>query len=221
MTELPDTLGLQAEPKANILLVDDNPANLLSLRTLLEVLGQNVVEVRSGEEAIKRVQTDEFAVVLLDVLMPGISGFETAQAIRANERSRHTPIIFVTAGDIERRQLEEGYGLGAVDFLVKPLLPVAVQAKVRGFVKLFQDKQRAKREAEQLRLLVHGTTEYAIFMLDPKGRVAHLEHRGRAAEGLQGKRVHRPVFLEVLPAGGYRPPLARTRTQGRNCQRAV
>ena len=90
--------------------------------------------------------------------MPGISGFETAKAIRGQDRSRHTPIIFLTASDIDRSQMEEGYALGAVDFLVKPLLPVVLQAKVRGFVELFQDKQRARREAEQLRLLSTGPT---------------------------------------------------------------
>ena len=88
--------------RASILLVDDNPANLLSLRAILEDLGQNLVEARSGEEALQRVQSDEFAVVLLDVLMPGISGFETAKAIRGDDRSRHTPIIFLTASDIDR-----------------------------------------------------------------------------------------------------------------------
>jgi PAS domain S-box-containing protein len=176
MAELPDTLGLPrnatSEPKASILLVDDNPANLLSLRALLDGLGQNLVEARSGEEALQRIQTGEFAVVLLDVLMPGMGGFEAARALRDHERSRHTPIIFLTASDIDSPQMEEGYALGAVDFLVKPVLPVALQAKVRGFVQLFQDKQRTRREAEQLRLLVHGATDYAIFLLDPQGYVA-------------------------------------------------
>lgn len=173
--------------KANILLVDDNPANVLALRSLLDVLGQNLVEAHSGEEAIHQVQSDDFAVALLDVLMPGMSGFQAAQAIRGNERSRHTPIIFVTANDMERQQLEQGYALGAVDFLVKPLLPVAVQAKVRGFVDLFQDKQRTKQEAEQLRLLVQGTTEYAIFMLDPQGRIATWN---AGAERIKGYKAH-------------------------------
>ncbi len=113
MADLSEPLGLSrsepSEPKASILLVDDNPANLLSLRAILEDLGQNLVEARSGEEALQRVQTDEFAVVLLDVLMPGIGGFETARAIRADERSRHTPIIFLTASDIDRSQTEEAY----------------------------------------------------------------------------------------------------------------
>lgn len=161
-----------SEPRAGILLVDDNPANLLTLCALLDDLGQNLVEARSGEDAIERVMADEFAVILLDVLMPGISGFETAKAIRGREQSRHTPIIFLTAGDIDRPQMEEGYALGAVDFLVKPVLPVALRAKVRGFVQLFQDKQRARHEADQLRLLVETATDYAIFMLDPQGRVA-------------------------------------------------
>ena len=176
-----------SEPRASILLVDDNPANLLSLRAILEDLGQNLVEVRSGEEALRRVQADEFAVVLLDVLMPGIGGFETARAIRGHERSRHTPVIFMTASDIDRPQIEEGYALGAVDFLVKPLLPVVLQSKVRGFVELFQDKQRARHEAEQLRLLVHGTTEYAIFMLDPQG---HIVTWNAGAERLKGYKAN-------------------------------
>jgi PAS domain S-box-containing protein len=176
MAKLPEPLGrsrtLPSEPNVSILLVDDNPANLLSLQALLEDLGQTLVEARSGEEALRRMQADEFAVVLLDVLMPGLSGFETAKLIRAGDRSRHTPIIFLTAGDADRRQLEEGYALGAVDFLVKPLLPIVLQAKVRGFVELFQDKQRARREAEQLRLLVERAQDYAIFRLDPEGHVA-------------------------------------------------
>src|SRR5579871_3933258 len=155
--------------KANILLVDDKPANLLALRALLEGLGENIIEVGSGAEAVQRVQVDDFAVILLDVRMPGLSGFDTATLIRGQHRSRHTPIIFLTAADIDGPQLEEGYALGAVDFLVKPFLPLAVQAKVRQFIELFQEKQRAKLEAEQLRLLVHGTTDYAIFRLDPAG----------------------------------------------------
>ena|SRR5947209_6806399 len=176
MADLSEHLGRSrsgsSEPQAGVLLVDDGPANLLSLRAILDDLGHHLVEARSGEEALERLKAEEFAVVLLDVLMPGMGGFDTARAIRADERSRNTPIIFLTAGDIDRSQTEEGYALGAVDFLVKPLLPVAVRAKVSGFVTLFREKQRARHEADQFRLLVHGTTDYAIFMLDPQGRVA-------------------------------------------------
>ncbi len=188
-----------AQPKASVLLVDDNPANLLSLRAVLEDLGQNLVEARSGEEALQRVQSDEFAVVLMDVLMPGIGGFETARAIRSDERSRHTPIMFLTASDIDRSQTEEAYRLGAVDFLVKPLLPVALQAKVRGFVELFLDKQRTKHEADQLRLLVHGTTEYAIFMLDPDGRVVTWNAGAERFKGYKADEIIGEHFTKFYP----------------------
>jgi PAS domain S-box-containing protein len=188
-----------SEPQANILLVDDNPANLLSLRALLDGLGQNLVEARSGEDAIERVKADEFAVILLDVIMPGINGFETAKAIRGQERSQHAPIIFLTASDIDRSQMEEGYALGAVDFLVKPILPVAIQAKVRGFVQLFQDKQRATHEAEQLRLLVHGTTEYAIFMLDPHGRVMTWNQGAERFKGYKADEIIGQHFTKFYP----------------------
>src|SRR5579885_1250174 len=134
MADLSEHLGRScsgsSESQSGILLVDDSPANLLSLRAILDDLDQHLVEAPSGEEALERLKAEEFAVVLLDLLMPGMSGFETARAIRADERSLSTPIIFVTAVYIDRSQTEEAYALGAVDFLGKPLLPVAVRAKV-------------------------------------------------------------------------------------------
>src|SRR3954463_14416425 len=101
MADMPKPLGHSRsgspDPQASILLVDDNPANLLSLRAILEDLDLNLEDARSGEDALRRVQAEEFAVVLLDVRMPGIGGFETARRLRADERSGHTPIIFLTA----------------------------------------------------------------------------------------------------------------------------
>ena len=203
MAVLSEPLGLSrhlpSEPKASILLVDDNPANLLALRAILEELGQNLVEAHSGEEALQRVQSDEFAVVLLDVLMPGISGFETAKLIRGQDRSRHTPIIFLTASDIDRPQLEHGYALGAVDFLVKPLLPVVLRAKVRGFVELSEEKQRARREADQLRLLVQATADYAIFMLDPKGNILTWNSGAERLQGYKAEEVIGQPFSRFYP----------------------
>ncbi|HEX4614140.1 MAG TPA: PAS domain S-box protein [Urbifossiella sp.] len=188
-----------SESRASILLVDDTPANLLSLRAILDELGQNLVEARSGEEALERVEAQEFAVVLLDVLMPGISGFETARAIRGHERSRHTPVIFLTASDIDRSQTEEAYRLGAVDFLVKPLLSVALRAKVRSLVELFLDKQRARHEADQLRLLVQGTTDYAIFMLDPRGRVVTWNAGAERFKGYKAGEIIGQHFSKFYP----------------------
>ncbi len=143
------------EPRASVLLVDDTSANLVALRALLEDVGQNLVEARSGAEALEQITSVEFAVVLVAVRMPGLNGFDTAKAIRADERSRHTPIIFLSADDIDWENIEAGYALGAVDFLLMPLSPVVVQAKVRSFVVLFEDKQRMRQEADELRLLVH------------------------------------------------------------------
>lgn len=188
-----------AEPAVSILLVDDNPANLLSLRALLDDLGQNLVEARSGDEALELVKKDDFAVVLLDVIMPGTSGFETAKLLRRNERSRHTPIIFLTAYDASRPQLEEGYALGAVDFLVKPFVPMVLRAKVQGFIDLFQDKQRTLREAEQLRLIVHGTTDYAIFMLDPEGKVATWNSGAERLKGYKAEEIIGQHFSKFYP----------------------
>ncbi len=203
MADLSEHLGRSrsgsSEAKASILLVDDSPANLLSLQAILDDLGQHLVEARSGEGALERLKAEEFAVVLLDVLMPGMSGFDTARAIRADERSRHTPIIFLTASDIDRSQTEEAYRLGAVDFLVKPLLPVALQAKVRGFVELFQEKQRAKQEAEQLRLLVQGTTDYAIFLLDPTGRVVTWNTGAERLKGYKAEEIVGQHFSKFYP----------------------
>jgi PAS domain S-box-containing protein len=212
--------GGSSEPKVSILLVDDRRDNLLALRAILENLGPNLVEARSGAEALERLRSDEFAVVLLDVFMPGISGFETAKLIRADDRSRHTPIIFLTADDIKRAQMEEGYALGAVDFLVKPLLPFILQAKVRGFIDLFQDKLRARREAEQLRLLVNGTADYAIFMLDPQGHIvtwnAGAERlKGYAAEEIIGQHFSRFYPPDALERGWPQHELEVARTEGR------
>jgi PAS domain S-box-containing protein len=139
--------------KANILLVDDHPANLMALEAILDNLGHNLVKAGSGEEALHRLRDQDFAVVLLDVRMVGLDGFETARIMRSRPRSRHTPIIFLTAHDDNRLTLEEAYALGAVDYLVKPLVPIILRAKVTGFVELFQKTEQVQRQAEQLRQL--------------------------------------------------------------------
>jgi PAS domain S-box-containing protein len=161
-----------AVPKASVLLVDDTPANLVSLRAILNDPGYELVEASTGEEALEKLTSHEFAVVLFDVRLPRMSGFDVAKYVRADNRSQYTPIIFLNADYLDRVEIEAGYALGAVDFFEKPLSPFALQAKVRGFVALFQQKERAKQEAEQLRLIVQGTKDYAIFMLDPHGNVA-------------------------------------------------
>jgi two-component sensor histidine kinase/CheY-like chemotaxis protein len=158
--------------RADILIVDDLPEKHLTYRVSLEDLGQNMVTVTSGEAALQLLLEREFAVILLDVNMPGMSGLETAALIRQRKKSRHTPIIFVTAfaDDV---QTAEGYALGAVDYILTPIVPEILRAKVKVFVELFQmraaltqshsllEKRVADRtaeleqSAEQLRAEVH------------------------------------------------------------------
>ena len=142
---------LPSEGGVNILLADDQAANLLALEAILDDLGHNLVKARSGEEALERLRDEEFALVLLDVQMPGLDGFETAKRIRGREESRHTPIIFLTAYESDRFPVEQAYSLGAVDYLVKPLVPIIVRAKVAGFVELFEKTRQVKRQAERIR----------------------------------------------------------------------
>jgi PAS domain S-box-containing protein len=207
-------------PKANVLLVDDTPANLLALEAILDGPGHNLVKAPSGEEALRLLLDYDFAVVLLDVRMPGLDGFQTAQLIRSRERSQHTPVLFLTAQDDDRLSVEQAYSLGAVDYLVKPLVPVVLRAKVAGFVELFEEKEEARRQADQLRLLVQGTADYAIFMLDPEGRVATWNAgaeriKGYRAEEIIGQHFARFYPQEPIDRGWPAEELRRAVAEGR------
>ncbi|TMH88509.1 MAG: response regulator, partial [Betaproteobacteria bacterium] len=122
---------------ASILIVDDDRRNLMALQELLQGLGQNLVLADSGEEALRCVLKQEFAVILLDVRMPGVDGFETARLIRERQRSRHTPVIFVTAATEDVTSMFRGYEVGAVDYIVKPLVPEVLKSKVAVFIELY------------------------------------------------------------------------------------
>lgn len=130
---------------ASLLLVDDRPENLLALESALEVLGQNLVKVSNGRSALRAALNQDFAVVLLDVRLPDVDGFETATLLRERPRSRHTPIIFLTAVDKEDTQVSKGYELGAVDYIFKPLDPDILRAKVSVFIELDQKKRQIER----------------------------------------------------------------------------
>lgn len=134
--------------KAKILVVDDVPDKLLSIQVALESLGQTVVAAASGHEALRRLLTDDYAVILLDVNMPGMDGFETASLIRQRRRSEHTPIIFLTAFP-DDTFAARGYSLGAVDYILTPVVPDILRAKVSVFVELFRMTQQVKRQAEE------------------------------------------------------------------------
>lgn len=138
-----------ATPGASILLVDDQPANLLALEAILDDLGTDLVRAHSGEEALRLMAGRDFAVVLLDVQMHGLDGFQTAQRIRQREASRHTPIIFLTAFESAEFPVTKAYDLGAVDYLVKPLVPEILRAKVAAFVELYHLRERERRERRE------------------------------------------------------------------------
>jgi CheY-like chemotaxis protein len=138
--------------KAKILLVDDRPENLLALEAILSALDQTLVRAASGEEALKALLTDDFAVILLDVQMPGMDGFETAAHIKRRERTRDIPIIFLTAINHGPHHTFRGYAAGAVDYISKPFDPWVLRAKVSVFVELYMKNCQLKEQAALLRL---------------------------------------------------------------------
>ena len=134
---------------ASILLVDDRPDKLLALEAILEGLHQNLVKVRSGDEALRQLLLQDFAVILLDVNMPGLDGFETAALIRKRKRSETTPIIFISAINDTDNHVSRGYSLGAVDYILTPVIPEILRAKVAVFVDLYLKSEQVKRQAEE------------------------------------------------------------------------
>jgi PAS domain S-box-containing protein len=137
--------------RARILLVDDHPANLLAVEAILAPLGADVVTAISGEAALRKLLQGDVALVLMDVRMPGLDGFETATLIRKRERNRTTPIVFLTANARERKLVFHGYSAGAVDYLVKPLDPEILRSKVSVFVELWKKTELVKRQEALLR----------------------------------------------------------------------
>jgi CheY-like chemotaxis protein len=147
---LSDVTGPAAQsPK--ILIVDDRPENLLALEAILQGLGHELIKAHSGEEALKRLLTEDFALILLDVQMPGMDGFETATHIKQRERTRDVPIVFLTAIDGEAHQAFRGYAAGAVDYLSKPFDPWVLRAKVGVFIELYERRRELAQQADELR----------------------------------------------------------------------
>jgi len=137
-------------PPAKLLLVDDRPENLLALEAILQGLGHELIKASSGEEALKQLLSEDVAVLLLDVQMPGMDGFETAQHIKQREKTRNIPILFLTAGDSNAHQAFRGYSAGAVDYLSKPFDPWVLRAKVAVFVELHQQRRQLTERLEPL-----------------------------------------------------------------------
>ncbi len=142
---------MDTDEKINLLMVDDSATNLLALEAILQAPDRNLVSASSGEDALRYLLTNEVAVILMDVYMPGLDGLETAELIRGRDKSRNIPIIFLTADSTGGRHLSRGYSLGAVDYIVKPIEPDILRSKVAVFVELFKKTQEVKQQAELLR----------------------------------------------------------------------
>ena len=152
------THSLQTAP-IPVLIVDDRPENLLTLEELLSDQGYELVRASSGNEALRQTLKQDFALVLLDVQMPNMDGFETAELMRTNPKTRHIPIIFVTAGMKDLTFLFKGYDAGAVDYLAKPIEPLFLQSKVRIFAELYNQRREIERHKNHLEELVELRTE--------------------------------------------------------------
>jgi two-component system sensor histidine kinase/response regulator len=170
-----------APETVKILLVDDQPENLLSASAVLGTLGEEVVTAQSGREALLYLLDQDFAVIVLDIMMPDMDGFETAAYIRQRERSRHTPIIFLTALGRTEEHIRRGYDLGAVDYMTKPFIPEFLRAKVSVFVELHRKRQLLQQQSELLerrnRELQEAVERSRKAEEEIKALNAHLERR--------------------------------------------
>jgi signal transduction histidine kinase/DNA-binding response OmpR family regulator len=164
------------EQQVNVLLVDDRPENLLAMESILEDLGHKLIRANSGREALRLLLDRDYALILLDVQMPGLDGFELAELIRERERTERTPIIFITAVSKHEEYVFKGYSLGAVDYLTKPFEPEILKSKVRFFTELFKQNQKIKYQSQLLEE-ANAKLDRANFDLElrVKERTAQLE----------------------------------------------
>lgn len=167
---------------AKALLVDDRRDNLVALEAMLQGLAVESVAVESGEAALKQLLVDDFALILLDAQMPGMDGFETASHIKRREKTRHIPIIFLTAADRDSRLALRGYAAGAVDYLTKPFDPWVLRAKVSIFVDLWNKTQQLNAQAQRCTRLAAAVEEALVLLDDSPGSAQ------RAREVLQAGR---------------------------------
>ena len=219
------------DDKVNILLVDDHVENLVALEALLADLGQNLVRAETGLGALRLLLSHEFGLIILDVDMPIMNGFETAALIRERKKSRHTPIIFLTAINKAEQHVFKGYSLGAVDYLTKPFVPEVLRAKVVAFVDLHKKKEEVKHQAKLLQQMVvelassndeirklnvelHGerdfistvldTADSIVFVLDDKHKIVRASRAVERTLGYSSAEVAgRPLSSFFVSAGPW------------------
>ena len=204
--------------RMKILLVDDTPENLVSLEATLSSLGEELVFANSGREALRHVLNDDFAAILLDVRMPDMDGFETAELIRSRPRSRQIPILFLT-GYRNEEHLFRGYDLGAVDFLFKPIVPEILRSKVAVFVELSRGNARLREQADELRKqaetlqkteqrfrsLLEAAPD-AMVVCRADGQIVMVNSRTEAMFHSERDKLLYRNIRSLVPAWGVRPP---------------
>jgi PAS domain S-box-containing protein len=211
------------DERPSVLLVDDRPSNLVSLEAILEPLDAHLVRASSAEEALEAVKRREFAVILLDVQMPGMDGYEVARRIKALEAPRLTPVIFLTALNEDRRRVHAGYASGAVDYLFKPLDPDVLFAKVQAFVRMYAERdaaerlarrryadlaqQEAERASERRASTILESITDAFYALDADFRFTYVNRRaeelwGRRRDELVGK-LYLAEFPQAMDSASY------------------
>jgi PAS domain S-box-containing protein len=190
----------ESPDRARVLLVDDDERNLLALKTVLEDLGE-VVLARSGEEALRHLLKGEFAVILLDVYMPGMDGYETAQIIRSRDQTKSIPIVFLSAVNKEAEHLLRGYSMGAVDYVFKPVDPIILRSKVAVFVDLFQKTKEIEAKARQEQELLDANLRANSERLRAEQELRRAEQRQAAI--IQS--LPMVLYLEAYESGPRRP----------------
>jgi len=212
--QAPSDAGPQAaEPRASILIVDDHPANLVALEAILAPLGHELVMARSGEEALRHILQREFALILLDVQMADMNGFETAGLIKQHPRSRHIPIIFITAVSRDAVHVFRGYSQGAVDYLVKPFDADILRSKTAVFIELFvrgeklklqermlreRDREVLERKSQERYRRLLDVMPECIWAADASGKVNYWNRPGLAYCGLKLADIREESFWECL-----------------------
>jgi signal transduction histidine kinase len=216
-TDAMQSRKLSESPRFNILLVDDRPENLMAFETVLAPLEQNVISARSGNDALRELLNRKFAVILLDVRMPGMDGYETAALIRQRQASQYTPIIFVTAGGPQDTHVSRGYSLGGVDYLFSPVDPGVMRAKVSVFIELARKAAIIQEQAELLRIAAEkravraesrmqgllDTLDLGIYRTTPDGVL--LDANRAFLHLLKLKTADDPAFGQITEVGTGTP----------------
>jgi len=177
-----ETIESHKHPPANILLVDDRHENLVALEAILLPLEQRLVMAHSGFEALRYLLNEEFAVILMDVQMPELDGFETVNLIKARERTRHIPVIFITALSKDNKYVYRGYSAGAVDYISKPFNPEVLRSKVSVFVDLYHKEKEIQRQAELLNEKIRAEAEQKQRELQHELEQKHLRELATTLE---------------------------------------